>query len=172
MTNILLTGFPQVGKTTAVKKIIEKINYNCVGFITEEIRNLYGHRVGFKVVTIDGKKEATLAHVNIKREKVVGKYYVLIEEFEEIAINEMEKEAEIMVIDEIGKMELFSEKFKEKLIECLDKGNVLATITKRGGGYFVEEIKNREDIRLIELTEMNRDKVIQRLINEFNERIE
>ena len=172
MTNILLTGFPGVGKTTAIKRIVEGIDYTCSGFLTEEIRDLYQHRIGFKIVTLDGKREGTLAHVNIRSDKIVGKYFVLIDEFETIAEEEMKKNNEIMVIDEIGKMELFSEKFKELLLKCLEKGNVLATITMRGGGEFVWKIKEREDVRLIQLTEMNRNKVIARLINEFNERKE
>ena len=170
MANILLTGFPGVGKTTAIKRIVEGIDYNCTGFLTEEIRDLYQHRIGFKVVSLDKKREGTLAHVNIRSDKIVGKYCVLIDEFEEIAIEEMSKKSEIIVVDEIGKMELFSEKFKELLLKCLDKGNVLASITMRGGGEFVWKIKEREDIRIIQLTEMNRNKVIERLISELNEK--
>lgn len=169
--NILLTGYPRVGKTTTVKKIVKEIKYSTAGFYTEEIRNERNTRVGFKIITIHERKEGLLAHVDSTSNRKVGKYSVLVDEFEKIAIPEMEKEAEIIVIDEIGKMELFSNLFKKKLLECLNKGNVLATITMRGGGKFVERIKNRNDVELIELTVQNRDRFVSDIIEKLNERI-
>lgn len=157
--NILITGYPKTGKTTLIKKLIENCSKTITGFYTEEIMNTRGVRVGFRVMTLSTDEPGVLAHMNIKTGWKVGKYFVDIHEFERVILPELNVEAEIIIIDEIGKMELYSEKFKEKLVECLDKGNVVATITMKGGGKFVKEIKNREDSDLYYVTEKNRNKI-------------
>ena len=164
MTNIMLTGFPRVGKTTAIMKFLEKTKKTCSGFYTEEIKNQYGRREGFKVIGISTGEVGTLAHINVKSFRKVGKYFVDLEGFEEVALPEMDEEAEIVIIDEIGKMELYSSKFKFQLLHNLNNENVLATITKKGGGNYVELMKKRADIELIELTKQNRDEVVKELL--------
>ncbi|MHA1442845.1 MAG: nucleoside-triphosphatase, partial [Candidatus Heimdallarchaeota archaeon] len=112
-------------------------------------------------------KEGILAHINERSQYRVGKYNVNLTDFEQVAIPEMEKEADLVIIDEIGKMELFSESFKKQLVKCLDKGNVLATITMKGGGKFVLDIKNRIDVELFEITKSNRNQIFNKLIGKF-----
>jgi nucleoside-triphosphatase len=167
MVNILITGYPRTGKTTLIMKFLDQTTKNCSGFYTEEIRNNQRIRVGFKVVAISSEEEGILAHVDERSSYRVGKYNVNIKDFEEIALPEMEKESEIVIIDEIGKMELFSEPFKNQLLKCLEQGNVLATITMKGGGKFVWGIKNREDVEVIEITTDNRNQIIKEIINKM-----
>lgn len=157
--NILITGYPKTGKTTLIKALIENCSKTLAGFYTEEIMNTKGIRVGFRIITLSSEEPGVLAHTKIKTGWKVGKYFVDVNEFERIILPELSLEADMIVIDEIGKMELFSENFKEKLVECLDKGNVVATITMKGGGKFVKEIKNREDSELYYITEKNRNKI-------------
>jgi nucleoside-triphosphatase THEP1 len=106
MVNILITGYPRTGKTTLIMKFLDQTTKNCSGFYTEEIRNNQRIRVGFKVVAISSEEEGILAHVDERSSYRVGKYNVNIKDFEEIALPEMEKESEIVIIDEIGKMQL------------------------------------------------------------------
>ena len=147
-----------------------------VGFYTEEILNTKGIRVGFRVLTISSNEPGILAHTNNRTGWKVGKYYVNMHDFERVVLPELDKKADLIVIDEIGKMELFSEKFKEKLMECLEKGSVLATITMKGGGEFVKKIKNREDSELFYITERNRMKIAKiiqtKIIKEKEEKID
>lgn len=157
--NILVTGYPKVGKTTLIKEIIKEYPNKKVGFYTEEIVNTKGIRVGFRIVTLSEEEPGVLAHTNIKTGWKVGKYFVDIHEFERLIIPELEKKANLVIIDEIGKMELFSEKFKEKVVECLEKKNVVATITMKGGGEYVKDLKNRDDVELYYITERNRNKI-------------
>lgn len=166
MTNIMLTGYPRVGKTTAIMKFLEKTKKKCAGFYTEEIKSKNGRREGFKIVGISTGKEGTLAHINVESFRKVGKYFVDFEGFEAVALPEMEmeKKVDVVIIDEIGKMELFSSKFKFQLMHNLNLGNVLATITKKGGGNYVELLKKRVDIELIEITRQNRDEVVKELL--------
>lgn len=164
MMNIMLTGYPRVGKTTAIMKFLEKTKKECSGFYTEEIKNKNGRREGFKIVGISTGVEGTLAHINVESFRKVGKYFVDLEGFEAVALPEMDTEAELVVIDEIGKMELYSSKFKFQLLHNLNNQNVLATITKKGGGSYIDLMKKRADIELIELTKKNRDEVVKELL--------
>ncbi|NHJ47576.1 MAG: NTPase [Asgard group archaeon] len=167
MTNILITGYPRTGKTTLVMRFLKQTKKKCAGFYTEEIRNEQNIRIGFKVVGISTNQTGILAHVDVRSSYRVGKYNVNLSDFEKIALLEMKKESDIVIIDEIGKMELFSESFKNQLMKCLEQGNVFATITMKGGGKFVSNIKNRDDIELIELTKSNRNLIIKTLVDRF-----
>ncbi len=158
MKNLLFTGKPGIGKTTLIKHIIKNLPVKGWGFYTEEIREK-GGRVGFKVVDLQGN-EGILAHVKIKSKFKVSKYGVDLRFFEKIVIPVMEegmKEGGVIIIDEIGKMELFSVKFRKTLFQILSSPvPVIGTILQK---YHTvgEEIKKRKDVKVIELTERNRD---------------
>ncbi len=158
--NIFITGKPGCGKTSLVKEIIEALNLDTEGFYTSEIRER-GVRKGFKITTLNGKK-GILAHVNIKSPYRVSKYKVNIKDLEEIGVKSILntlKENKICVIDEIGTMEMFSEKFKKAVSVALDsKSKVLGTI-KLTPGPFTDEIKRRKDTKIFHLTGENRGKI-------------
>ena len=118
--NIFLTGKPGAGKSTAIKRIIEEIEKKGInevsGFLTEEIRGENGVREGFMLKTVDGKREGLLSHIrDIKSKYKVGKYNVSIPNIENIAVPTMALDEgiplKILIIDEIGKMECFSQVF-------------------------------------------------------------
>ncbi len=165
--NILLTGNPRVGKTTIIKKVVENLK-DVGGFYTEEIRE--GYRKGFRIITLDGK-EGILAHMDIKSRYGVGKYGVNIEDLENIAVKSVEKglDRDIIVIDEIGKMELFSEKFRNILETALDTGKVLGTIMKKSN-YFADKIKNRKDVKVLLVEESNRDVLVEEIKEILNQK--
>lgn len=162
---LLVTGISGIGKTTLIRAVLQQIeDIKCAGFYTEEKRH-QGQRIGFDVVTLDGQ-EGTLASVG-RKEPTVGRYSVDVEEFEKLALRQLDPEAtpaDLYVIDEIGNMELLSPKFRNKLIDLLARPtNVLATIAKKGKG-FIEQLKNRNDIELIEVTRENRDRLVEEIV--------
>ncbi len=164
MKNILLTGLPGTGKTTAIRKIIAALGIPATGFYTEEMRDR-GHREGFLIRTLDGR-ECHLAHVGIKGSHRVGKYGVSIENIDNVAVPSIitPDPGEIIVIDEIGKMECFSERFREAVVTALDSPNiVIGTIGARGGG-FIAAVKQRPDVDIIQLTPNNRDSIPDKII--------
>ena len=70
----------------------------------------------------------------------------------------------LVVIDEIGKMELFSERFRTLTRQLFDSDQrLLATVALHGKGY-IQEIKMRPDVHLVEVTRNNRDEVIHRIL--------
>jgi nucleoside-triphosphatase len=156
--NILITGTPGVGKTTLIKKILDRQkDLKATGFYTEEIRE-NGIRKGFALVDLNGKK-SVLSHVRIRSLFRVGKYGVDIERFNNFldGIDFFDSQTDFIVIDEIGKMECYSDKFLSLMQKLLDSETmVIATIARKGGG-FIAEIKQRSDIQLFELTQTNRD---------------
>jgi len=163
---ILLTGLPGCGKTTAIMKIIAGLNCKSVaGFYTEEIRE-GKTRKGFRFKRLDGAG-GILAHVDIKSRFKVGKYGVDIAGFEKDVVPILDadrSEAELFVIDEIGKMECFSEKFVAAIHKLFasDK-SVLATVARKGSGL-ISKVKNYPGTQLFNLTRENRDKTIDEIL--------
>ncbi len=157
--NILFTGSPGCGKSTLIAKIVEKIRGPATGFFTSEIREK-GMRVGFSIETLNGK-EGVLAHVDIKSRFRVGKYGVNIEDIDRIAVPSIIPKApnELVVIDEIGKMECFSPLFRKTISEALDSNHPVIGSIALKGNRFIEGIKTRSDIHIVHLTERNRDKL-------------
>lgn len=161
---LFLTGNPGVGKTTVIRAVAGQLKgIACAGFYTEEVRR-EGKRTGFRIITLDGQ-EATLASLG-SRKPTVGKYSIHVGEFEKLAVRSVDpanRPADLYIIDEIGKMELLSLAFKTAILELLAQPtNILATITRRGNG-FVDQIKRRSDVDLIEVTRNNRDELPEEL---------
>jgi nucleoside-triphosphatase len=164
--NILLTGLPGVGKTTLIRRLSEELkNLHPAGFYTKEIREK-GVRKGFELISLDGKK-GLLSHVEIKSPYRVGKYRVDVKGFEGFldSIAFFAPETKLIIIDEIGKMECLSPEFKRLIKEILDSEKiVIATIAFKGSGL-IEEIKKRNDVRLFEITEKNRDSLLSEILS-------
>lgn len=154
--NIFLTGAPSSGKTTVIKKVIESLEHPANGFFTEEER-VDGKRVGFLMNTIDGRK-GYLAHQDIKSYFHIRRYGVSIENIENIAVPSITPvKNNIIILDEIGKMECFSMAFKQAVVNALDASNIVIGTITFGGDAFILEVKKREDIEISEVTEGNRD---------------
>ena len=163
---ILLTGLPGCGKTTAIMKIVASLgDKRVVGFYTQEIRE-NDARKGFSWNRLDGTS-GILAHVGIKSRFKVGKYRVDVAGFEEAVVpilNADQAGAELFVIDEIGRMECFSQKFiaAVRRLFASDKA-VLATVARRGG-RLIAEVKTYPAVKLFNLTRENRDKTIAEIV--------
>lgn len=163
---ILLTGLPGCGKTTAIMRIIGNLDRKKVaGFYTQEIRH-NNTRKGFRWTCLDGHT-GILAHIDIKGHFRVGKYGVDVPGFEELVVPVLDIEQsdiELLVIDEIGKMECLSEKFVGAVRRLFaSEKSLLATVAKKGGGL-IFEVKNHPGTRLFNLTRQNRDKTIAEIL--------
>jgi len=154
--NILISGVPRSGKSTLLRKIIQRVDKKR-GFVTNELRK-DGERIGFEIET-DSEERYILASVDFNTNLHVSKYCVDIHNLTAaIARVENFSEDDLLFVDEIGQMELFSEKFKALVLRYFDSKNTcIATISKVYSDEFIEAIKNRSDVILVELTEENRE---------------
>lgn len=163
--HILLTGKPGIGKTTVIKKIAPLLGTEAGGFFTEEIR-VMERRMGFRVVTLDGEEDV-LAHVECNSNYKVGKYRVDLDSFERVAMPALEnaiKHKSIIIIDEIGKMELFSMKFRALVSNILDGEKSLLCVIKENNDAFTDTIKKRKDVTVVTVNYENRETLPEKVI--------
>ena len=165
MPTVLVTGPPGCGKTTLMRRAVAELGVPAAGFYTEEIRSA-GRREGFALVTLDGRR-ATLASVRIRGPRRVSRYGVDVRALESVGLPSVEEAtagAKLLVVDEIGKMELFSPRFREAVLRALDAGGpVLATIML-SRHPFADALKARDDVRLIRLTPETRERVLGEVV--------
>jgi nucleoside-triphosphatase len=167
---LLLTGSPGVGKTTVLMKTVNTLKgteYRVGGMISREIRES-GTRVGFEILDLNRSKRGWLAHVNQKRGPQVGKYRVNIEDLNAIgaqAILDAVGNCDVVAIDEIGPMELFSEKFKEAARKALESRKlVVAIVHWKAQDTLISEAKKRGDTEIITVTIENRENLHEQLV--------
>ena len=167
-TKILLTGRPGCGKTTLIRKVISRFPGPMAGFYTQEIR-FAGVRAGFELLTLDGQR-AVMAHVDIRSSHRVGKYGVYIGVLDELAVPALYQgldENGLLIIDEIGPMEILSHHFRQAVMDVLQSPvRVLGSIVRRSIP-FTDAIKSRPNIELIDVRLDNREQLVTDLIDGF-----
>ena len=169
---ILITGPPRCGKSTLISKLIEyytiKKNYTIYGFLTPEVKKS-GNRIGFDIVDIFSGDRSQLARVgDFKTKFKLGKYSIFIDEFEnylETTLLLEKKKVDLIIIDEIGKIELFSKKFQDfiKRIFSLDIA-ILATIGLKLKHLIKNYLLNLPTVQLLNLNRQNFQTILQKVI--------
>ena len=159
---ILLSGRPGVGKTTVIRRLAESLSARVVaGFFTDEIR-VVGQRQGFRVSSFSGATDV-LAHTKSRSQFRVGRYCVDVDAFERIALPELAVPADLVLIDEIGKMECFSSRFVQAVRDILTgQTPIVATVALSGTG-FIADVKRGPDVEVWDVTIPNRDELPAKL---------
>jgi nucleoside-triphosphatase len=178
MTRILiLTGAPGVGKTTLLTNTVDALKTKGVrvgGMITREVRE--GNvRVGFEILDLTSNKHGWLAHVNGQGGPQVGKYYVNLNELDNVgvaAITQAIEKCDVIVIDEIGPMELFSTKFKQAVTQALEGKKLMLTVVHgKAKDPLVTQIKRRVDAEIFNVTFSNRENLTEQLARKICDKI-
>ena len=167
---LLLTGKPGTGKTALLKEALARTKVNGGGFYTEEIRT-GGIRQGFRIVTLDGQ-EAILAHVGISSPYQVSKYRVDTDSLNRVGVSVLRQaleETDLIVIDEIGKMELLSPKFREAVTQAINSGKKVLGTIMLNPHPFADEIKRHPEVETLLVTRDNRTEVMRKVLNWLTE---
>lgn len=157
--HVLITGKPAIGKTTAVIKVVEQLralSVSVAGFYTGEIRE-GKKRVGFGITTISDGKSGIFAHVDIKSPHRVLRYGVDVVGFERLVMPIFERrDVDILVVDEIGGMELFSKNFEREILKALSRKQpkILGVIQEKR----TMMVKDLEGVKIYRLDSTNRDR--------------
>ncbi|XP_077469586.1 cancer-related nucleoside-triphosphatase [Stigmatopora argus] len=186
--HVFLTGPPGVGKTTLVQKACDTLvssGQEVEGFYTEEVR-VGGRRVGFDVVTLSGERghlsriRDIVGESHGRRDYTVGQYVVNLPSFEGLALPLFKKvesrdggSKKLFVLDEIGKMELFSQPFIKAVKQAFDCSSctILGTIPIPKGKplSLVEEVRIRSDVRVFTVSRENRNTIIHDILATLQE---
>jgi len=172
MKNFLVTGIPGSGKTTILletKKELEYRGFRAGGCITTEIREK-GRRLGFSISDLISGEEGILAHIESSSKKRVGRYGVNTLELEKIGVAALKKSltmsVDFVIIDEIASMELFSIRFQKVVRDLLNSSKIiLGSIHYRSQHKFLQEIRRRMDVKIIEISRENRNTIHPILLN-------
>lgn len=167
---VLITGPPKCGKSTLISRLIKHYsNYIIYGFITPEVRK-DAKRIGFDIIDIYSNERIQLARIsNYKTKHKLGKYNVFIEDFDKIVSNleiHEKHKVDLIIIDEIGKMELFSKKFEELIRKIFQSDiPIIATIGQKMQHPVKDYILNFSGVKIFNLTLQNQLEVFQKIIS-------
>ncbi|MBO8183691.1 MAG: NTPase [Archaeoglobus sp.] len=168
---IAITGKPGSGKTTLCLKIFDRLKkiegVVVSGIITKEVREK-GRRVGFLFYDLDDGEEVWLAHVDNPTSVRVGRYGVFVENIRQIAKKFRDKKADVLIVDEIGPMELKSNDFIEAVKELMERdSSLIFTIHLRSKHPLLERI--RREFKVFVIDEGNRDKLPDQILELWRE---
>lgn len=167
-TAYLVTGSPGSGKTTLIRQVVSTMRMRASGFYTEDLR-AGGSRQGFRIVTLDGEF-ALLASTGHRGALSVSKYGVDVSELERVGVAAMRRALEreqVMVIDEIGRMQLFSRPFRQIIFDALRAGHPLLGTIMAGRNPYAERIRVHPQVKMFTLTPDNHQQVLYLLRERF-----
>ncbi len=163
---IAVTGSPGVGKSTLVLRAVERVPPSCGGMVTAEIRKC-GRRVGFSLRNLATGQEGVLAHIHFADGPGFGRYRINLRDLDEIgalAIERAVEERDIVVVDEVGPMELHSPRFITAVDRALTEArNLLVTVHRASNHPLAYAIRHRVD-RIVRLTREKRDEQLEEVV--------
>jgi nucleoside-triphosphatase len=157
---LLLEGRPGIGKSTLARRLLallQQAGVPVAGFTTAELRTGW-RREGFAVEAVSGAR-GILAHVDLPGPPRVGRYGVDLAAFERVALPALRapRTGGVVVVDELGKMELASAAFCEAIAELLGRDVAVVATVHLGHHRFTDALKRRPDVQVIRVTEGTRD---------------
>jgi nucleoside-triphosphatase len=171
---ILLTGRPGVGKTTIVNRVYEHYSaggFKVEGMTTREVREA-GARTGFMITDLSSGQEGWLAKKDLTAGPRVGSYVVVSDDLEKIGVAALERSmngaADLVIIDEIGPMEMTSASFRNNIFKVLN-GNRTVLATVKYGSRYPEVEKTLQKSVHWEVTKENRESIYRRIIRQVDD---
>ncbi len=158
-----ITGLPGSGKTHTLERVIDMLRdegHSVGGMINAPVTD--GRRkTGFTVKNVFTGESAVFANQEIESKVMVGKIGVDLEIFEEVgiaAIRQACEECDVVVIDEIGRIEVESQLFVDTVKWALELNKpMILTLHKKSRNPLLQDIRRRDDVRILEVTPTNRN---------------
>jgi nucleoside-triphosphatase len=158
-----ITGLPGAGKTQTLLRIIQLLEQEGIkvgGMITEPIVERQ-HRKGFRITNWLTKENEVFAHEGLKSRVRSGRYGENLSALAGLgikALQEARDTADVIVIDEVGKMEVESEAFTQSVVDTLDANkSIVMTLHKKSRNPLLQDIRRRDELRLLEVTPVNKN---------------
>jgi nucleoside-triphosphatase len=162
---LLLTGRPGIGKTTIIKAVVAQLGDRAGGFYTEEILGP-GGRKGFRLNTLDGQT-AIIAHVDFKSRSEVGRYGVKVDAIDQVGAGAIRSAVErnpIVIVDEIGKMELFSSPFQSAVLKAVSSSKLVIATVMQVDQPWLLALKSLPNVTVWEVTKVNRTGLVEQVL--------
>jgi nucleoside-triphosphatase len=166
-----ITGLPGSGKTQTLLRIIhllEEEGVNVGGMVTEPIVEKQ-RRTGFQITDWMTKEHEVFAHEGLKSRVRSGRYGVNLTALEGLGIRslvEARENADVIVIDEVGKMEVESDLFTQAVVDTLDaKKSIIMTLHKKSRNPLLQDIRRRDELRLLEVTPINKNLLAFKIVH-------
>ena len=166
---LILTGRPAVGKTTLIKAVVKQLEGQAGGFYSEEIFGP-GGRKGFRLITLDGQS-GVMAHVDINSRSKVGRYGVDVAAIDRIgvaAVRAAIDQKPIVIIDEIGKMEMFSPQFQAIVLKAVSSPKIVIAAAMIDNPPWVAALKSLPNVTVWEVTKENRNEMVKQALEWIN----
>lgn len=166
--HIFLTGEPEVGKSTILKRAIETLNIKTTGFITLPYY-IEGTRQGFylsSLVEVNKYSNNTPISVQVGVKQCIG----IKETFETLGVESLQKSCrdnQIIVMDELGRLEREAIKFQTQVMNCLDHSQGVVGVLKLCQESWLENIRKRKDVLILEVTKENREDIFTKVLVEL-----
>ena len=165
-----ITGLPGSGKTQTLLRIIQLLEAEGVsvgGMVTEPIVERQ-RRVGFQLTNWITKEKAVFAHEGLKSRIRSGRFGVNLQALEQVgtkALADARQSADVIVIDEVGKMEVESDTFTKSVVETLDANkSIVMTLHKKSRNPLLQDIRRRDELRLLEVTPVNKNLLAVKIV--------
>ncbi|MBR5668942.1 MAG: hypothetical protein IKX15_04940 [Spirochaetales bacterium] len=170
-THIFLTGEKQVGKSTLVSSVLSSLNLKYSGLRSISVFDEKGDRNVYLVPANEENKEAAALVGVCSKHHITEKYP---EVFDEVGCRllDFDVDTELIVIDEIGKMERDAKKYSDRILALLDRNDVriLGVVQKKADTDLAMAIRKHPNVRMIEVTEANRETLVQVILSLLKEK--
>ena len=161
---ILLTGRPGIGKTTAIHKIVSLLGGEAGGFYTREVL-IGGRRAGFELATLTGERDWLASKepgVAFAHQTPFKSYKINLDAINLLGVPALLRameEGKVVIVDEIGPMEMLSPLFRQTIIKMLDSEAVVVGSVYQRPNPFADRVKAHPRVTVKEITLENRDRL-------------
>lgn len=162
---LILTGRPAVGKTTLIKTVVQQLGDLAGGCYTEEMLGP-GGRKGFKLITLDGQW-GVMAHIDFKSKSNVGRYGVAVDVIDQYGAGSILAAIEhkpVVIVDEIGKMELYSSSFKAAVLKAIASPKLVIATAMFDPHPWLDALKVFAHVTVWEVTKRNRTALVPQVM--------